>query len=79
MTNREKELLELIKINPAISQKELAKSLGITRSSVGVHITNLIKKGYILGKGYVLSHEEYVSVIGGSNVDIIGFPKKILF
>lgn len=78
MTNREQELLELIRKNPAISQKELAKTLGITRSSVGVHITNLIKKGYILGKGYVLHQEEYVSIIGGSNIDIIGFPKDNL-
>jgi pseudouridine kinase len=78
MTNREQELLELIKKNPAISQKELAKTLSITRSSVGVHITNLIKKGYILGKGYVLRQEEYASIIGGSNIDIIGFPRDNL-
>jgi len=78
MTNREKELLELIRKKPAISQKELAKILGITRSSIGVHITNLIKKGYILGKGYVLRKEGYVSIIGGSNIDIIGFPKDNL-
>ena len=78
MTNREQEILELIRKNPAISQKDLAKALGITRSSVGVHITNLIKKGHILGKGYVLNQEEYVTIIGGSNMDIIGFPNNVL-
>lgn len=76
MTNREKELLELIRKNPAISQNELASALGITRSSVAVHITNLIKKGHILGKGYILKENDYVCVLGGSNMDIIGFPDK---
>jgi len=78
MTNREEELLELIRKNPAISQNELAASLGITRSSVAVHITNLIRKGHILGKGYILKQDDYISVLGGSNMDIIGFPYKEL-
>ena len=64
MTNREEELLELIRKNPAISQNELAAALGITRSSVAVHITNLIRKGYILGKGYILKEEDYICEIG---------------
>lgn len=79
MTNREKEILELIKKDPMISQKELAEKLGITRSSVAVHITNLLKKGYLLGKGYIVSKdEEYVSIIGGANMDIQGFPNDKL-
>jgi pseudouridine kinase len=78
MTNREAELLELIRRNPSISQNELAASLGITRSSVAVHITNLIRKGYILGKGYIVRNDDYISVLGGSNMDIIGFPDEKL-
>jgi pseudouridine kinase len=78
MTNREAELLKLIRKNPEISQNELAAILGITRSSVAVHITNLIKKGHILGKGYILKQEDYVCVLGGSNMDIVGFPHKNL-
>lgn len=78
MTNREEELLELIRSNPAISQNELADILGIARSSVAVHITNLTKKGYILGKGYILKDEEYVCVLGGANMDIIGSPSQRL-
>ncbi|CAM3030725.1 PfkB family carbohydrate kinase [Hathewaya histolytica] len=78
MTNREQEILDLIKKNPMISQKELANSLGITRSSVAVHITNLLKKGYIVGKGYIINEEAYVSIIGGTNVDIQGFPNDKL-
>ncbi|HDK7160110.1 TPA: winged helix-turn-helix transcriptional regulator [Clostridium botulinum] len=79
MTNREKEVLEVIKENPMISQKDLAEKLGITRSSAAVHITNLLKKGYLLGKGYIVSKdEEYVSIIGGANMDIQGFPNDKL-
>ena len=78
MTNREEELLELIRKNPAISQNELATVLGITRSSVAVHITNLIKKGYILGKGYIVKEEDYICVLGGANMDIVGLPDKSL-
>lgn len=74
MTKREEEILELISKNPTISQKEIADMLGITRSSVGVHIANLMKKGYIQGKGYIVKTKPYVLVIGGANVDITGFP-----
>jgi pseudouridine kinase len=74
MTNREQEILDLIKQNPMISQKELADLLGITRSSAAVHITNLVKKGYIEGKGYIVREAPYICVVGGSNMDIIGLP-----
>ena len=54
MTKRERQLLNWIEENPLISQKELADKAGITRSSVAVHISNLMKKGYIIGKGYIV-------------------------
>lgn len=77
MTEREKQILSLIKKQPMLSQKEIAESLGITRSSAGVHIGNLMKKGFILGKGYLLPHEEdYVCVVGGANMDLQGVPEK---
>ena len=76
MTNREQEILDLIKKDPMISQSELGEILGITRSSVAVHITNLIKKGKILGKGYIVKENPYVTVVGGVNMDIHGIPKK---
>jgi len=78
MTNREQEILEMLRKNPLISQNELADALGITRSSIGVHITNLMKKGYILGKGYIVREDAYICVIGGSNMDIQGFPSSDL-
>ena len=70
MTQRERELLNWIAENPLISQQELADKAGITRSSVAVHISNLMKKGYIAGKGYVLRNPSYAAVIGGVNMDI---------
>lgn len=73
MTNREKQILDLIRANPLISQMELSVKLGIKRSSVAVHIGNLIKKGLIKGKGYIVDDVPCVAVIGGANVDIAGF------
>ena len=55
-----------------ISQQELADRLGITRSSVAVHISNLTKKGCIAGRGYVLHTGSYAVVVGGVNMDIGG-------
>ena len=78
MTQREKEILDILKSEPMISQQELADRLMITRSSVAVHITNLLKKGYILGKGYIVQEEPYIVVIGGANIDIQGIPKSKL-
>ena len=72
MTQRERQILQLIEANPMISQQELADILGITRSSVAVHISNLTKKGCIAGKGYVLRTGSYAVVVGGVNVDIGG-------
>lgn len=68
----------LLRRDPMISQQELADRLGIVRSSVGVHISNLMQKGYILGKGYIIAQENRAIVIGGANMDIFGFPEKEL-
>ena len=78
MTAREKEILELIRKNPLISQQECADALGITRSAAAGHIMNLSRQGYIKGKGYILQESPYVVVIGGANIDIQGFPFSTL-
>ena len=72
MTRREQEILEIIKEKPTIEQSELAAMLGITRSSVAVHIANLQKKGYILGRGYIVNNGDYIVGIGAANVDVHG-------
>ena len=72
MTQRERQILQLIEKDPMIAQQTLADELGITRSSVAVHISNLTKKGLIAGKGYVLRSGSYAVVVGGVNMDIGG-------
>ena len=72
MTQRERQILQLIESDPLISQQNIAEKLGITRSSVAVHISNLTKKGCIAGRGYVLRSGSYAVVVGGVNVDIGG-------
>lgn len=78
MTQRERELLKIIEADPLISQQELARRLGITRSSVAVHISNLMRKGNIAGRGYVLRSSSYAAVIGGVNMDIGGLSSAPL-
>ena len=75
MTQRERQLLRWIEENPLISQQELADKAGIARSSVAVHISNLMKKGHIAGKGYIVSTEPYAVVVGGVNMDIGGVSR----
>ena len=72
MTQRERQILRWIEENPMISQQELADKAGIARSSVAVHISNLMKKGHIAGKGYIVSSAPYAVVVGGVNMDIGG-------
>lgn len=78
MTQRERQILRWIEENPMISQQELADRAGITRSSMGVHISNMMKKGIIAGKGYILPTESFAAVVGGVNVDIGGFSRAAL-
>jgi len=78
VTARERQILQWIRENPLISQEELARKAGITRSGASVHISNLIKKGLILGKGYVVSRPQPVTVVGAINVDIKATPSVSL-
>lgn len=78
MTERELEILKIIKQDPLISQYELADILGITRSGAAAHIHNLTRKGYIKGKGYVLSQPRFITVVGGVNIDTLGIARSKL-
>ena len=73
VTKREAQILTILRKNPTISHKELAERLGITRSAASVHLTNLAKKGKIIGRGYILEQPNYAVVIGGANMDVNGF------
>lgn len=64
LTSREKEILDFVKKHPMIAQDDLARHFGITRSSIAVHISNLMKKGAIMGKGYVVNEQVSIVIIG---------------
>ena len=70
LTLREQEIINMLKKNPLISQDDLAQTFGITRSSVAVHISNLMKKGIIRGKGYVFNEEASVVILGECFLEI---------
>lgn len=76
MTQREAQIYQWIVENPMISQEDLAKKAGITRSSVAVHISNLMKKGYILGKGYITNELTCIVVIGAASRNVVGCIEK---
>ncbi len=71
MTDREHEILNIIKGNPSISQAEISEMLNISRNTVAVHISNLMKEGYLLGKAYVIRDDYFVG-IGAANMDLYG-------
>jgi len=62
MTNRENQILKLLKTNTLIQQQEIAEALGISRSAVAGHIMRLISKGYIKGRGYILTENDYQKI-----------------
>lgn len=64
LTSREQEIIEVLMQDPLASQEDLATRFGISRSSVAVHISNLMKKGVILGKGYVFNKKVSAVVVG---------------
>ncbi|MDH3440822.1 MAG: PfkB family carbohydrate kinase [Gammaproteobacteria bacterium] len=74
MTEREQQVLAMIRENPLISQAAIAHRLGISRPAVAGHIMNLVSKGIIKGRGYVISEAPFAAVIGGANIDICGSP-----
>ncbi len=78
LNEKEKKLYQLIKNDPYSSQQELANALGLSRPSIANMISDLIKKGFILGKAYVLNESEQVFCIGGANVDRKFHAKKKL-
>ncbi len=70
LTKREEEILNYLKQEPMISQDELAARLRISRSAAAVHISNLIRKGYILGRGYIFNERSGVLVVGKAWLEV---------
>ncbi len=69
LNEKEKAILEILEVNPFISQQELADSIGLSRSATANLLSGLQSKGYILGKAYVLNKNQGIICIGGANVD----------
>lgn len=61
--------MHYIRLNPFISQQELAEKVGISRSAVAGYIANLTKRGIIKGRAYVLREDSVITCIGGANLD----------
>ena len=78
LTEREKEVLDLIKNDATISREEIAAELGISQSAVGTYIHHLSAKGYLLGRGYITAPEKKVVVVGGANLDIKGYSPNYI-
>lgn len=71
LTDRERQLLDLIRAAPLATSAELARHLGMSRPAVNVHLSNLTRKGALLGRGYVVAPEAArVVVVGGANMDV---------
>ncbi|TIN34992.1 MAG: winged helix-turn-helix transcriptional regulator, partial [Mesorhizobium sp.] len=66
---QEQAVLDLIAANPFAGQQDIATALGIARSTVAAHIVQLVNKGYILGRGYVLPASKRMICIGGAVLD----------
>lgn len=70
LTAREREIVALLRSDPMLDASALAERLGSTRAAVSVHLSNLMKKGVVRGRGYVLRAEaDSVVVVGGAVLD----------
>lgn len=66
---QEAAVLAIIKANPFVGQQEVADQLGLARSTVAAHIVQLVQKGHILGRGYVLASGQRAICVGGAVLD----------
>ena len=70
LTATEQQIVGLLRSDPTIDAATIAERLGTSRAAVNVHLSNLGKKGVIVGRGYILSEQPAVVVIGGANMDV---------
>ncbi|WP_162917154.1 PfkB family carbohydrate kinase [Dongia deserti] len=69
MTERERQILALLRGDPTLSAAAIARRLKTSAAAVTVHLSNLRQQGEIIGRGYVLKPAGQVVVIGGANMD----------
>ncbi|HEY3149061.1 MAG TPA: PfkB family carbohydrate kinase [Dongiaceae bacterium] len=69
MTERERQILSLLREDPTLSAATIARRLKTSAAAVTVHLSALRQQGEIIGRGYVLKPAGQVIVIGGANMD----------
>lgn len=69
MTERERQILGLLREDPMLSAAAIARRLKTSAAAVAVHLSALRQQGEILGRGHVLKPEGRVIVVGGANMD----------
>ncbi|MBM7516078.1 PfkB family carbohydrate kinase [Nocardioides nitrophenolicus] len=70
LTPREREVLELVRVQPLLDAQAIADRLGSTRASVAMALSSLTRKGAIAGRGYIVRDEAQVVVLGGAVMDV---------
>ncbi|WP_373101012.1 MULTISPECIES: carbohydrate kinase [Pasteurellaceae] len=69
MTENERIIFDLIRKNPFISQQEIAEQVDLSRPAVANIISNLVKRGDLLGRAYVVNTRNQIVCIGAANLD----------
>ena len=69
MTERERQILTLLRDDPTLSAAAIARRLKTSAAAVTVHLSALRQQGEIIGRGYVLKPAGQIIVIGGANMD----------
>lgn len=70
LTPQEQAILALLRADPLLDAAGLADRLGTTKAAVSVALSNLTRKGAILGRGYLVRGEAAVVVVGGAVMDV---------
>lgn len=70
LTPQEQTILRLLRADPLLDAAGLAEQLGTTKASISVALSNLTRKGAILGRGYLVRGEAAVVVVGGAVMDV---------
>lgn len=69
LNEKESKVFTYIKEDPFISQQEIADRIGLSRPAVANIISGLVKRGYLLGKAYVVNETRPIICIGAAALD----------
>jgi pseudouridine kinase len=69
LSPQERAVYNLVAANPFASQVELATALGVARPTIAAHIMALVRKGHLLGRGYMLPVAQRIVALGAAAID----------